>query len=308
MLCFFLAALLPWLYWDQGPATADAVKQAGIARLYVPAGQEGAWKAAGFEARAFDAAKFVKLPAPGVAYKMNVAAATSLPWVDANGWRFVRDRGRKAYYYDVAWRKAALAAAEAYVYGVEAVIHPDARDVGTLGQMLDFLRSIERPPMPVMANIGIIDDGSEETGEVLNLMSRRNLLFQVVQTPDPKYDLNVQIGTKEFPKEEAADPYGFATVIRQKLTDEKRLLRIYGSDVVLGRLAGDSAQARVHLINYGGGKVEGLRVRVRGEYPHGTLAAFGVKTTALEDLSAAGGATEFTIPEMGAYAVVDLKR
>ena len=308
MLGCFLAALLPWLYWDQGPATADAVKQAGIARLYVPAGQESAWKAAGFEARAFDAAKFIKLPAPGVEYKMNVAAATSLPWVDANGWRFVRDRGRHAYYYDVAWHKAGLAAAEAYVYGVEAVIHPDARDVGTLGQMLAFLQSIDRPQMPVLANVGIIDDGSEETGEVLNLMSRRNLLFQVVQAPDPKYDLNVQIGTKEFPKEEAADPYGFATLIRRKLTDEKRLLRIYGSDVVLGRLAGDSAQVRVHLINYGGGKVEGLRVRVRGEYPHGTLGAFGVKTTALDDLSAAGDATEFTIPEMGVYAVVDLKR
>jgi len=308
-LCFFLAALLPWLHWDQGPATADAVKQAGIERLYVPAGQESAWKAAGFEARSFDAAQFVKLPAPGVEYKMNVAAATSMPWVDANGWRFERDRGGHAYYYNVPWRKAPLAAAEAYVYGVEAVIHPDARDIGAFGQMLAFLRNIDRPPMPVMANIGIIDDGSAATGEVLNLMARRNLLFQLVQAPDPKkYDLSVQIGTKEFPKEEAANPYAFATLIRQKLTDEKRLLRIYGSDVVLGRMAGDGEQVRVHLINYGGGKVEGLRVRVRGEYPHGALAAIGVKTTALVDLNAADGATEFTIAEMGVYAVVDLKR
>jgi hypothetical protein len=239
---------------------------------------------------------------------MNVAAATSMPWVDANGWRFERDRGRHAYYYNVPWRKAVLAAAEAYVCGAEAVIHPDARDVGALGQMLAFLRGIDRPPLPVMANIGIIDDGSTATGEVLNLMARRNLLFQIVQAPDPKYDLNVQIGTKEFPKEETVNPYAFATLVRQKLTDEKRLLRIYGSDVVLGRMAGDGKQVRVHLINYGGGKVDGLRVRVRGEYAHSTLSAFGVETTALEDHNAADGSTEFTIPEMGVYALVDLKR
>jgi hypothetical protein len=73
-------------------------------------------------------------------------------------------------------------------------------------------------------------------------------------------------------------------------------------------MVGDGAQVRVHLINYGGGKVEGLRVRVRGEYPHGTLAAFGVKTAALVDHNAADGSTEFTIPEMGVYALVDLKR
>jgi hypothetical protein len=65
---------------------------------------------------------------------------------------------------------------------------------------------------------------------------------------------------------------------------------------------------RVHLINYGGGKVEGLRVRVRGTYAHGTLAAFGVKSAALIDYNTADDGTEFTIPEMDVYAVVDLKK
>ncbi len=106
----------------------------------------------------------------------------------------------------------------------------------------------------------------------------------------------MQIGTKEFPKEDAADPFAFATLVRQKLTDEKRLLRLYGSDVVLGRLNGDATRVRVHLINYGGGKVDGLRVRVRGEYAHGTLAAFGIQNAALADYGVADGGTEFTIP------------
>ncbi len=221
MVICFLAAVLPGLYWDQGPRTADAVKQAGIERIYVPTGQETAWKNAGFGAQIFDTAKFMKIPAPGVEYRMNVAAATSLPRVDANGWRFARD-GRHAYYYDVPWRKAALAAAEAYAYGVDAVVHPDPRDLPAFGRMLAFLRTVDGPREPVLANIGIIDDGSEETGEILNLMARRNLLFQVIPAPDPRYDLNVQIGTNEYPKQETADPYAFATLVRQKLTDEKR--------------------------------------------------------------------------------------
>jgi hypothetical protein len=307
MLSFLLAALLPWLYWDQGPATAPVVKNAGIERLYVPADQVSAWKSQGFAAQAFDAAKFVKLPAPGVEYKMDVAAATSLPWVNANGWRFARG-GRHAYYYEVPWRKAALAAAEAYAYDAEAVVHPDARDVVAFGKMLAFLQTIDGPRLPVMANIGIIDDGSDQDGEVLNLMARRNLLFRVIPAPDPKYDLNVQIGTKEFPQAEASDPFAFATLVRQKLTDEKRLLRLYGSDVVLARLTGDGEQLRAHLINYGGGKVEGLRVRIRGAFAHGALEAFGVSKAALADYSAFDGGTEFTIPEMGVYAVVDLRK
>lgn len=307
MLAILLAALLPALHWDQGPPTANSVKEAGVQRLYVPSDEVAAWKNLGFDAEAFDAAKFVKLPAPGVEYKMDVAAATSLPWVDANGWRFARN-GSRAYYYTVPWRKATLAAAEAFANGVEAAVHLDPRELAAFGKMQAFLRSIEIPPLPVMANIGMVDDGSDETGEVMNLMARRNLLFRVVRAPDPNCDLNVQIGTAEFSKDDAADPFGFATLVRKKLTDEKRLVRLYGSDVVLARMNGDATRVRLHLINYGGGKVDGLRVRVRGEYAQGTLAAFGIQDSALADYTIADGGTEFTISSMNVYAVVDLKK
>jgi len=307
MLAFFLAAILPWLYWDQGAATADAVKQIGIDRLYVPAEQETAWKAAGFNVRALDAAKFVRLPAPGVQRRLDVASATSIPWVDANGWRFERGAER-GYFCDAPWRRAVLAAAEAYAYGIEAVIHPEPRDLPAFGRMLAFLAGMESADLPALANIGIVDDGSRATGEVLNLLARRNLLAHVVTAPDPKYELNVRIGSKEYPKDQATDPDAFASLIRRKLTDEKRLLRVYGSDVVLGRLTGDATRVRVHLINYGGGKVEGLRIRVRGAYAHGTLAAYNVKDAALMDYATADGGTEFTIPEMDVYAVIDLKQ
>jgi hypothetical protein len=307
MIAFFLAALLPALHWDQGPSTANAVKEAGVKRLYVPAGQVAVWKKLDFDAQAFDATKFVKLPAPGVEYKMDEAAATSLPWVDANVWRFARD-GNRAYYYEVPWRKAALAAAEAFANGVDAAVHLDPRELAAFGKMQAFLRAVEIPPLPVMANIGLVDDGSDQTGEVMNLMARRNLLFRVVPSGDPNCDLNVQIGTPEFSKDDAADPFAFATLVRKKLTDEKRLVRLYGSDVVLARMNGDATRVRVHLINYGGGKVDGLRVRVRGEYAQGKLAAFGIQNAALADYGVADGGTEFTIPSMNVYAVVDLKK
>jgi len=307
MHAFLLAALLPALQWDQGLSTENSVKEAGIQRLYVPADQVAGWKKVGFDAQTFNAAKFVKLPAPGVQYKMDEAAATSLPWVDANGWRMARD-GSHAYYYSVPWRKATLAAAEAFANGVDAAVHLDPRELAAFGKMLAFLRGIEIPPLPVMANIGFIDDGSDQTGEVMNLMARRNLLFRVVSAPDPHCDLNVQIGTEEFSQDDAADPFAFATLVRKKLTDEKRLVRLYGSDVVLARMNGDATRVRVHLINYGGGKVDGLRVRVRGEYAQGQLAAFGIQNTALADFGIADGGTEFTIPSMNVYAVVDLKK
>ncbi len=304
---FFAAALLPGVYWDQGVAAADAIKRAGIERLYVPAGQEKAWNASGISAQVFEVGRAVKLPAPGVRYRMDVASATTIPWIDANGWRFQRNSGRQ-FLYEAPSGKAPLSAAEAFAYGADAVIHTDTQDLPGLGSLLAFLKTIGQPAMPALANIGIADDGSAQTGEVLNLLARRNLLFQIASAPDRKYDLNVQIGSPDYPKSATADPSAFAAAIRQKLTDNKRLLRIFGADVVLGRLEVDDSQVRVHLINYSGRKVSGLRVRVRGAYAHGTLAAFKLEHAVLADYNQADGGTEFTIPEMDAYAIVDLKK
>jgi len=83
-------------------------------------------------------------------------------------------------------------------------------------------------------------------------------------------------------------------------------VRIFGSNVVLVRLTGDASHARVHLLNYGAATVKGLRVRVLGSYPQGKLAVFEHPGAVLADYSVADGATEFTIPEIATYAVVDL--
>jgi hypothetical protein len=201
-----------------------------------------------------------------------------------------------------------LAAAEAFANGVEAVVRADAKDLQGFGRLLAFLRTIDGEAMPGLANLAVIDDGSAQMGEILNLLARRNLLFQVVRRWDPKYDLTIVIPSSKYPKAEAANPSHFVAMIRQDLTDEKRLLRIFGSDVVLARLNGDDSHVRVHLINYSDRKVEGLRVRVRGEYRQSSLAAFGQERAALEDFKASDGATEFTVPFIDVYAAVDLRK
>jgi len=260
-----------------------------------------AWRESGLCAAQDDAARREKLPAPGVQWKVSEASATRAPWVDANGWRFLRNP-HQAYLYDLPPGAAALAAAEAFAWQANALLRIDSADREPFARLLAFLRRIPAPPLPDRVNIGLIDDGSPAAGEAMNLLARRNLLFRLVSSPDPALDLNLHLGPQ------AADPSAFAAQVRRRLSDEKRLLRIYGSDVVLGRLTGDAARARLHLLNYGGARIEGLRVRVLGAYPKGVLAAAGHERAALTDYAVQTGATEFTIPEMSVYAVVDLTR
>jgi hypothetical protein len=298
----FLAAVLPWLYWDQAPDTAPALKEAGIERFYAPAEKAPLWKNTGFEVIALSAADFDKLekiPAPRVQYRMNVASATRIPWIDANGWRLQRASGRR-FYCDAPAAAAAMAAAEAFSYGADALIRTDRDGLGPFARMLKFAHQLGAGPPGTPANMGVIDDGSAEAGEVMNLLARHNLLFRVVRAPDPKLDVNVQLGA------DAANPALFAQRVRQRVTDEKRLLRIYGSDVVLGHLTGDASRVRLYLLNYGGRPVHGLRIRILGNYPKATLAAFDLPAAQLQDLAAASDATEFTVPEMNLLAVIDL--
>jgi hypothetical protein len=248
----------------------------------------------------------VKLPVPKVEYRMNEASASRSPWIDANGWQILRAPARR-YYYDVPAGSVALAAAEAFIYAAKAAIHTEKDGASIFDRMLQFLRAIpERGDLPALANIGVIDDGSPETGELMNLLSRRNLLYQVVTAPDPHLDLNIRLGSKEYPKSEAANPSSLAQQIRANLTDEKRLLRVYGSEVVIARMLGTGSRVRIHLLNYANRPVTGLRVRVLGTYPDWQVTAYDKPDLKLEDFETAGGATEFTVPEMSTYAVIDL--
>jgi hypothetical protein len=278
------------VYVTPGAESRAALEAAGIKRLCTEA------DLAGREA----------LPAPGITARAGLASPTRSPWIDANGWRFTRHPDTK-FIYDVPAGKAALAAAEAFAYGADAVLKIDPADRGNLGAMTTFLEGLPSADLPAVADLAVVDDGSAITGEVMNLLARRNLLFQVVQAPSPRFRINIAVGTAAYPREDAADPSAFAQKIRRQLTDEQRVLRVYGSEVVIGRLTGDATRIRLHLLNYGGREIEGLRIRVRGAYRAGEARVAGAGRLPLEDHVVAEGATEFSVPRITTYAVIDLE-
>ncbi len=304
-----LALSLPCVYWTQGIESRAVLETAAITRICVAPERAEPWRAAGFTVTPLTDAELasrVALPSPGITPRPGVASPTRSPWIVANGWQFARRPGTK-YVYDVAAGKAALAAAEVFAYGGDVVFRIGPADLATLGGMLKFLEGLPPADFPAVSDFAIVDDGSAMVGEVMNLLARRNLLFQGVQAPSPQLPFTIRIGTPEYPRQDAADPSAFAQKIRRQLTDERRALRVYGSEVVICRLTADAGRARLHLINYGGREIEGLRIRVRGTYTDGEVQVAGTGRLALEDRVVAGEATEFTVPRITTYAVVDLR-
>ena len=262
-----------------------------------------------------EAAAFQPVPNPGIRFQANEAQATTAPWIDSNAWRFQRGI-RKANYTKLPQGSAPLAAAEAFAFHVDAILNPDQADVPELTKFLRFLKTNERPPLPVMANIGIVDDPSPVMDEVLNMLTRRNLLYRVVPARDRQLDITVQLGTKDFPKESADNPSDFAARVRAKLGDDRRLVRLYGATTIIAHLTGDGKHARLYLLNYGGrggrgqgggGGVQSLRIRVLGRYRPSSLAAYGAPAEAkLTDIENPGNATEFSLPAFSICAAIDL--
>jgi hypothetical protein len=296
------------------PATQPAARPAGPGRVYVTASaaplvDQGL---AGAAPDGAEAAAFQDVPTPGVRYLPNVARATNIPWIDSNGWRFARGI-RKARYATLPPGAAPLAAAEAFAFNVDAILNPDPKDLDELAAMLRFLKALEQPPLPELVNIGVVDNPSPLMGEVLNLLTRRNLLYKVVPAPDRTLDLTVQLGTPDFPMDAAANPYEFAARVRAQLGDDKRLVRLYGVSTVIARLTGDRTRARLFLLSFGNRRQEvsgpqAIRVRVRGRYQPTRFAAYGAPPEAkLTDLRHPGNATEFWAPGFAICAVVDLE-
>jgi hypothetical protein len=301
-------AVLPCLYWTEGIESAAILQSAGIERLCIPPPNVEAWRKAGFTVEPLgdkELAAREALPAPGIRARAGRASATRSPWVDANGWR-LRRQPEAQYRYRLPAGTAPLAVAEAFVYGADAVLEVDPADLPRLGETLSFLRRLPVRELPDVADLAVVEDGTPLLGEVLNLLTRRNLLFRLVAEPSPQFRINVKLGTPEYPAREAADPHAFALKLRRQVGDEGRALHLFGSEVVIARLTGDGTRARLHLLNYSGREQAGLRIRLHGSYPEGVALVAGKGRIALEDRVVADGATEFTLPWLGPYGVVDL--
>jgi hypothetical protein len=257
-----------------------------------------------------DAGSFQTVPAPGLRNVRNDAQATVAPWVDSNGWRF--HRGLTRVNYDQLPAGASLlAAAEAFTFGVEAILNPDAADAEELTRLAAFLKASSRPALPPVANVGIVDDGSPEMGEILNMLTRRNLLYRVVPRGDRTLPATVEVGVPPFPRDMVTNPGDFAARVREALGDERRSVRLYGTSTVIAHLTGTTAHARLHLLSYSRNRSQPtVRVRVLGAYRPVALAAFGVAAGAgLTDVRQFGTeATEFSVPAFNTIAIVDLER
>ena len=324
-------ARVPRIYWTGGPKTMDAVKKAGLVELAVPVAELDAWKRSGFKATGIDPAELKgrrPLAIPKLAGRGNVASATRRPWIDANGWLFTHHPNGHFIYNELPAGKAELAAAEAYAYGTDTLIsltvpnrsNPAALAAGVADlkgatKMLEILRRLPMRAHSPIADFTVVDNKSPLIDEVLNLLTRRNLLYRIVPTPVKDYAINIRLGSTEYPDSDAADPSAFAQLIRRRIGDENRSLRIYGSEVIIGHLTGDRDRARLHLLNYSGREAHGLRIRLRGNYRSGKLHSFGLdrgamadssKLSKLEDEMVEGGVYEFTIADVGYYTIVDL--
>jgi hypothetical protein len=304
------ALLLPCLFWDKGPETASLLHRAKISHICAPAAIADSWRTVpGISVDVVDPMGLTRVLTPSVVFHAEEASATRAPWVNSNCWRFLRQPDGR-FYYEAPGTAAPLAAAEAFTYSVNAVIHPDESGVELFGKMLAFLERVGGADLQPLVNIGFLDDGSPQSGEFMNLLVRRNLLFRVVKSPDPKLDLTVALGSAQYPRSEAGNPSLLAEKVRSNLTDEKRLLRLYGSEVVVGRLVGNGNRRRLYLLNYGAARspVEGIRIRLLGVYPHGDVAEYDKPNASLLDFSTASGTTEFTVPELKTFAVITLSR
>jgi hypothetical protein len=262
-----------------------------------------------------DASAFQEVPAPGIQFRPSQAQATLAPWVTSNGWRFQRGV-TKANYARLPAGSAALAAAEAFTYGVEAILNPEPADVEDLGRMLRFLQAHEQPALPVMANIAVVDDRSPEISEFLNLLTRRNLLYRVMSAPDRTL-VTVQLGTDAFPRESAKNPSDLAARVREKVGDDNRLVRVYGTNTAIVHLTGTRERARLFVLAYGGNRrrpardqqrdQQNVRLRVLGRYTPASFAAFGAAAdAALIDVENPGNTTEFSLPPFSTFALINL--
>jgi len=297
-----LAALLPRLFWDAGPETAPELRQAGIEKIAVMAERVAQWKGL-LDVEAADPARCIRLVAPSVDYRANQASASRTPWLNANGWRIVRQPAGE-FVYDVKGGQAGLAAAEAFSWNANALIRTDAAGLRPLGEMLRLLRGVPAEDLAPVADFGFEDDGSAAAAEVMNLFVKGNLLFRVVPRAEPSLKLHVKLGTKDYPLEDAKNPVKIAQMARANLGDDRRSVRVYGSAVVVARLLAGRDRARLHLLNYAGAerRVDGIRVRVAGEYSKATVRP----EMKILDLEKTEGGTEFTLPEIRTYVVVDL--
>ena len=180
----FLAAA-PCVYWTQGIETRAALESAGIKRICVPPDQGDPWRKAGFTVTAVsdaDLAAREALPPPGVTARAGCCLPHSRP-VDRRKRLALHALPGAKYSYDRTGGQRLAGRRGSFTYGADVVLKIDPSDVPAVGAMMAFFESLPSVDVPPVADFGVVDDGSAVTGEAINLMARRNLLFAIEKAP-----------------------------------------------------------------------------------------------------------------------------
>jgi hypothetical protein len=247
------------------------------------------------------------IPAPKVDRGVMVASATRSPWIVANGWRYLREPGSK-FRIENAGGAATLAIAEALAYSSDLFLTADETQRQRIQNVAALVEKLTPVAPTDVADFDFVDDGNPLADEALNMLARRNLLFHIARkSSGGSVRREVRIGSTQFPEESAHNPSDFAYRVRKAIGDENRSLRIFGSEFAIARLHGDRNSQRLHLLNYQNSPLRGIRVRVRGPWKEAKAYVFERPSVAVEGFTKDGSFVEFTIPELGAYAVVDLR-
>ncbi len=242
---------------------------------------------------------------PKIDARIAVASATRSPWIDSNGWKYRRDP-EAAYVLDAPPKSAELACAEAVAFGGNLLIHaaPENRDV--LEAFERFSSTFPQRDWPDIADFSFLDDGSPQAGEILNLLTRRNLLFRIVHRAQRALPPLIQMGQGEFSGPLVNNPSDFAYAVRRKIGDDRRSLRVFGSEMVIGRLLGNGKQARLYLVNYNTSPADSIRCRLRGSFSGYRGYVFNSTQEPVSDFRPGKDFTEFSVNKLQSLAVVDL--
>jgi hypothetical protein len=274
------------------------------------------------------------------------ASATVEPWVEASGLvlqylRGISPASEPILIYaplgDTAKiGSAALAVAEAAAFGGSYALPSGklakpggARALAdwrlTVAQMKFLAEHADWFEGEPEAAVDVVADTLEPVADVMNLLVRRNLPFRAVSQSDlperapavlvlvgqkplagssretvDKWKAN---GTTVIVKASARDPSAFAVEVRDAL-GERRPFRLTNAQQVIATVrAVSNGKRAMHLLNYGIDPIQDIRVLYSHNISRATLFVPG--DTEGKALAMKGG--EFSIPEMGAYAVVLLE-
>lgn len=277
------------------------------------------------------------------------AGPTGAPWVDANGWliRLLRfrqpDRQVLLDTLPPPGASPLLAVADAMAYGAAWVVSPTPDSWPPIQQALRFFASRPQwrdwPPVSAVSLIA----GAQTDGEILNLLTRRQVGFQLAapgdtatlhtaaawispaSVPLDTYLPWVRAGGTlilhglykpraegqgrilAFP-ETLDDPYETAARIHLALTRRSDVLRLWNAGSCNSYYQADPGGQRavVHLIHYAPRRpAAGITLWLARPWRRATLTTFA-ETAALKPVAANGG-IEIPLPPIGVYAAIELE-